>query len=610
MKPFLPIFLALILAARGPAGAADFFGVPDKTIVPKPAAATPAPAPATPAPATPAPARGPATPVPITGAPADEAPPTLLPDGAFLKTPSIGGASDAGRAFHDLGPDRGILIGLEYTIGTTAEGAKAIESITPIYVRPAGKAHGTLRGTRQPGNPATVLEARPGFAVAALEARGSGGITAFRVTFMRYENGALDPAERYVTKWFGSDSAEPAKLLRTDTRPIVGVYGRADAGISEFGLIVRREISTAPKTPPIALANPFGTPTPPDPGSLPTSPTADMPDDVPAAAPLEPTAFDPAILKTAHVGGDRGWGNPFRDLAPSGALLIGFDYAVIQKDGPKVASLRPLYLLANASKKPGDLHGEPATSARIDARSGYAVGAITAKGGALIDGFQLTFMKLKGSALDPSDSYQSDWIGGDSGTAKRLDGGGQPFLGLFGKSGKEVNEFGVFVKKGGTALTSTRPEPPATSTTTGTPAPASSGGLQVFACADDEFTLFLNGREILSGSNLRHVESGEFPIVKGDVLTAIVKNKGGGGGEAWLSLRVVRDGKTILDAGDMRYLLTESLNWKTNKLTTGFREPKVWTHDKPMGTDARPRAAWANAKDATATVLYFKGIVP
>ena len=617
MKAIIPIFLALVLAARSTSGAADFFGVPDKTIVPKPAATTPAPAtpapatpaPATPAPATPAPARGPATPVPITGAPADEAPPTLLPDGAFLKTPSIGGASDAGRAFHDLGPDRGVLIGLEYTLGTTAEGTKAIESITPIYVRPAGKAHGTLRGTRQPGNPATVLEARPGFAVAALEARGSGGITAFRVTFMRYENGALDPAERYLTKWFGSDSTEPAKQLRTDTRPIVGVYGKADAGISEFGLIVRREISTAPKTPPIALANPFGTPTPPDPGSLPVPSTADMPDEDPAPA-LEPTAFDSGILKTAPAGGTHGWGNAFRDLAPTGALLVGFEYSLgTFNGGPIIGSALPLYQLANSAKKPGDLHGNAAGPVvRVEARPGYAVGAIQARGGALIDGFQLIYMKIKGPALDPADHYQSEWCGGTTGTMKRLDGGGQPLVGLYGKSGKDLNELGLFVKKNGTSLAATRPgtftspPPPA--------APASSGGLQVFACADDEFTLFLNGREILSGTNLRQVESGEFPIVKGDVLTAIVKDKGGGGGEAWLSLRVVRDGKTILDAGDMRYLLTESLNWKTNKLTTGFREPKVWTHDKPMGTDARPRAAWANAKDATATVLYFKGIVP
>ena len=49
---------------------------------------------------------------------------------------------------------------------------------------------------------------------------------------------------------------------------------------------------------------------------------------------------------------------------------------------------------------------------------------------------------------------------------------------------------------------------------------------------------------------------------------------------------------------------------RQDKLTTGFREPKVWTHGKQMGTDARPRAAWANSKDNTAAVLYFKALMP
>ena len=608
MKVITPIFLTAMLATQAAFGAADFFGVPDKTVVPKPAAATPVPAtpaPATPAPATPAPVRGPATPVPITKQPVDETPPTLLPDGVYLKTPSVGAGRETSRAFHDLGPDNGVLIGLEYTLGTTAEGAKFVESITPLYVRPAGKAHGTLRGTLKPGNPATVLEARPGFALSALEARGSTGIEAFRVTFSRYENGALDPSERYTTKWFGGESTEPAKVLRTDTRAIVGVYGKADTAISELGLIVRREIPPPPKV----AVNPFGTPVPPDTTGTPT--TTEMPDEPPAiaATPLEPVAFDSAILKTPLAGGgNKGWGTPYRDLAPPGAFLTGFDYTVGKWNGkPAITSLRPVYLLPGGGKKMGDLHGTAAgENPRLDARPGYAIGTIVARGGVVIDGFQLVFMKVRGAALDPADSYLSEWIGGIGGERKRLDGGGQPLTGLYGQAGNEVNSIGLFVKKdaaAATAIPSTANPPLST--------PPATGGLQVFAVADDEFTLFLNGKEILAGNNYKQVENGQFPIVKGDVLTAIVKDKGGGGGEAWFSLRVVRDGKTVLDAGDMRYQMSETLNWKNNKLTTGFKEPKVWTHERQMGTDARPRAAWANAKDAAnATTLYFKGIVP
>ena len=607
MKVIIPIFLAALLTTDSALGAADFFGVPDKTVVPKPAAATPVPAtpaPATPAPATPTPVRGPATPVPITKAPVDDTPPTLLPDGVYLKTPAVGAGKETSRAFHDLGPDNGVLIGFEYTLGTTAEGAKFVESLTPLFVRPAGKAHGTLRGTLRPGNPATVLEARPGFAVSALEARGSSGIEAFRVTFSRYENGALDPSERYTTKWFGGESTEPAKVLRTDTRAIVGIYGKADTAISELGLIVRREIPPPPKV----AVNPFGTPTVPETTG---TTTPEMPVAPPAAtATLEPTGFDPDILKTEVSGKGKAKGNAFRDLAPTGAMLIGFDYWMDKTNGLKIGTLRPLYRLSNGGKKLGDPHGDTATDARVDARPGYAVGAISARGDFVLRGFQLTFMRIKGESLDPTDSYQGDYIGGKLGDTKSLDGTGQPLVGIYGKVESDIEEIGAFVKKGGaSSAVATRPGTPTGSAPPTTPAVP--GGLQVFAVADDEFTLFLNGKEILSGNNYKQVESGQFPIVKGDVLTAIVKDKGGGGGEAWLSLRVVRDGKTILDAGDMRYQMTETLNWKNNKLTTGFKEPKVWTHERLMGTDARPRAAWANAKDAAnATVLYFKGIVP
>ncbi len=616
MKAIFPIFLALALTA----GAADFFGVPDKTVVPKPVPATPAPAvsgpaAATPTPATPdptTPARDPKLPTAIVAGPTNDEPPTLLPDGAFLKTLTVGGEKGLGTAFHDLGPDRGVLIGFEYTTSVTEAGTMAIQSMTPLYVRAAGKARGVLRGKPKPGNPATVLEARPGFAVAAVEARGSSFLEGFQVTFVRYENGALDRSEQYTSKWIGGESKLPLKRLFTDTRPIVGIYGRGTPDLNEFGLIVRKEVPPAPKN---VAGGFFGTALPPG-TSVPPTPGTVMPEDVPGTPegePLEPTAFDPAILKTPVVGGDnKKWGTPFRDLAPPSAFLTGFDYTVGPwNDKSAITSMRPLYALANGSaKRLGDLHGAPTGQPqRVEARPTYAVGTIVARGGALIDGFQIVFMKVRGDSLNPADSYLSEWFGGTGGGQKRLNGTGQPIVGIYGSSGREVNSLGLFVKKvGGPGLASV---PSSLPNLLATPVPVpTAGGVEVFAVADDSFTLFHNGREILAGTNLRQVESGTFPIVKGDVLTAIVKDEGGGGGQAWFSLRVVRDGKTILDAGDMRYLLSETLNWKTNKLMTGFREPKVWTHEKSMGTDARPRAAWAGAKDATATTLYFKGLVP
>ncbi len=441
MKVIVSILGAVALAAPSVVQAADFFGVPDKAVVPKPAAATPAPTaplpatatPAPPAPATPAPApRNPALPPLIIGGPLDLEAPVFYVDGPLLRTAVVGGTKPLGRPFRDLGPDQGVLIGFEYT--TRAGQGSAIQSITPLYMRSAGKARGTLRGLRPPGTPGTVLEARPGFAVGTIEIKAGDDLEAFRVTFFRYQNDALDPNERYTAAWAGGESTALVRTVRTDTRPVHGVLGKAETLIHEFGLLVKKDAPTARPTATIA-GNPFGTAVPPD---------EPMEETAPSATPTIPTTVLPRVP-----------------------------------------------------------------------------GAIP-------------------------------------------------------------------------------------------PAPGTPPGLEVFACADDEYTLFLNGRQILSGNNLRRVESGTFPIVKGDVLTAIVKDKGigTGGGEAWFSLRVVRDGKTILDVADMQYELREQPSWKSSRMMTGFRAPKIWTHEKNMGSENRVRAAWAASKDAGVSTLYFKGLVP
>jgi hypothetical protein len=603
MKQFPLFLLAAATAASTAFAAGDFFGAPEKIVVPKPAAATPAPA--TPAPATPAPAAG----------------PTLMPDETdplFLKTPTAGGNTEAGTAFRDLGPDHGILIGFEYSTSVNDTGATVIQTLQPIYVRPAGKARGTLHGKSKPGNPATMLESRPGFAVAAIDARGSTCLEGFKITFMRYENGKLDPSEKYTSKWCGGDGGDrPLKHLATDTRPIYGLYGRSGGEINEIGFLVRKE-PPVPKETSVAMKNPFGSPTLPG-----SEPAENGSDKLEGGGPLEPATFDSAYQQTPLLAGaKKGWGSAGHDVAPMGAVLIGFDFTTgaSEKGDPAIKSVKPLYLLPNGSKQLGTLLGTAADGpvTRAAAREGYAISAIDGRGVGVLSGFQLTFSRLKGTALETSDTYQSDWYGSTEGQFTRASGGGRTVVGVTGKFGKDVNALALLVRKetpsGLANMTTPSPRPPVpessgTSTPApATPAPAIANGVEIFACADDEYTLFLNGREILSGQSPKDVQTTIVPLVKGDVLAAVVKDTGGE--SPWFSLRVVRAGKTVLDAGDMRYLTTETLNWKTSKLVSNFKEPKVWTHEKKLGTDSRPRAAWAGPKDANATTLYFKGVMP
>lgn len=417
-----PFLLALLLSASVAWGAIDFFGLPEKIVVPKSVTATPAPAAPVPVPVPPPPLI--ATPPPAIPSGGDGKAPTLIPDGVFLKTPSVGAENSSGRSFYDVGPNNGVLIGFQYTLGQNNRGGSAIESLTPLYVRAAGKATGITRGNRSADNPATVLEAKPGYAVGSIDVRGVSGLESMRVVFMRYENGALDPSDTYTGNWIGGRSAPDAQTavhLRTDHRPFVGMYGKATSAINEFGLLVRKE----------------------------------------AIAPVEPPSFPPEPRDPPHSTG--------------GTEVVKY----------------------------------PTTPPRIT-------------------------------------------------------------------------------------------PPPV--------APPPTGAVQVFACANEHYTLYLNGREILAGSNGSEVQTGNFPVLKGDVFCAVVKDSSTD--NLWFSLRVVRDGTTILDAGDMLYQTTEPPAWKTSRLTSGFREPRVTTHrDKTMGTDSRPRAARPGPKDAAATTLYLKGVV-
>jgi hypothetical protein len=70
---------------------------------------------------------------------------------------------------------------------------------------------------------------------------------------------------------------------------------------------------------------------------------------------------------------------------------------------------------------------------RVLAKPGYAVGGITLRTGLNIDGMSVTFMRISGRALDPNQSYVSEWLGGRTGgTQKSVSGDGAPVVGVFG----------------------------------------------------------------------------------------------------------------------------------------------------------------------------------
>ena len=132
-----------------------------------------------------------------------------------------------------------------------------------------------------------------------------------------------------------------------------------------------------------------------------------------------------------------GGGNlEFKDLPKRGSVLIGFEVSFGRfVNNITVRAVRPIYRNASGVA-PGQYRGVPSGLVkRVQAKPGYAVGALTVKTGLGIDGMEITFMRIEGDTLDPSDSYKSDWLGGKGGGRERtLGGDGSLVVGFFGRT--------------------------------------------------------------------------------------------------------------------------------------------------------------------------------
>jgi hypothetical protein len=134
-------------------------------------------------------------------------------------------------------------------------------------------------------------------------------------------------------------------------------------------------------------------------------------------------------------GGDN---REFREVGPESSVLVGVEVGVGRFfDNPVVKSARPIFR-AGEKETPGVWHGPTDKEnvkevVKVIAKPGYAVGVITVKTGLGIDGFSVTFMKVKDGKLDPTDSYESEWIGGMGGGPKQKIGDGTLVIGLIGK---------------------------------------------------------------------------------------------------------------------------------------------------------------------------------
>ena len=160
----------------------------------------------------------------------------------------------------------------------------------------------------------------------------------------------------------------------------------------------------------------------------------------PPPAPKEP-------VRTGMIGG-RG-GSPFEEAPADRPFLVGFRVTQGTFTGkPHAKTVQPIFLKDGAGRD-GDVHGTPSGNrTEILAKPGYAVGAVVGKGSERVNGFKVIFYRIAGNALNPADTYESPWVGGDWGDPeKRLDGEGAPVVGIHGRQGGDTDCFGLVYLK-------------------------------------------------------------------------------------------------------------------------------------------------------------------
>lgn len=187
----------------------------------------------------------------------------------------------------------------------------------------------------------------------------------------------------------------------------------------------------APPTysPPPAPERPSDTPPPPPP------PQASLPN--PTLGAFRPTP--PAEVLVGHPSDPT-----FRDEAPAGGWLVGFDVWYTKFfNNDIIGAVRPIYW-ANGAYALGQVHGTPtARGVRVVAKPNYTVGAVTVRAGLGIDALTVTFMKVNGEWLDKSDTYTSEQLGGPGGGPTDINGNGAPVTGIAGRKGTNLSGFGL-----------------------------------------------------------------------------------------------------------------------------------------------------------------------
>ena len=120
------------------------------------------------------------------------------------------------------------MIGFRYRAGIRA-GQEAVQRFAPVFE------------SGRPRAGYTVVMAKDGYAVGAIQVDSDQFVKAIRVAFMRIDGDRLDTKDSYVSDWIGKPTGQSPKTLNSKGAWVLGVQSRFTGNLHAVGLIYQVE---------------------------------------------------------------------------------------------------------------------------------------------------------------------------------------------------------------------------------------------------------------------------------------------------------------------------------------------------------------------------------
>ncbi|MCE9563837.1 MAG: serine protease [Planctomycetes bacterium] len=296
----------------------------------------------------------------------------------------------------DLAPEGGLLVGVEVALGKFGPN-DTIAAVRPIFRVGDKETQGEQYGT----NNARIVKvvAKPGYAVGSMTVKTGLGMDGLSLTFMKVLDGKLDPKDSYESDWLGGKGGGGPVRMGGDGTQVIGLLVRTNPkDVSGLGLAYLGE-------------KPW---------------PAGKPDKILGGGDVE-----------------------FRVGGPAGSLLVGLEVGLGKSfNNDVVRAVRPIYRVGDKDTVGDPVGVEFGQVVKVVAKPGYAIGALSAKGGLYADGLSVTFMKVLDGKLDPKDAYESEWVGSKGGAGPTTSGGsGTLVVGVIGRMrNKDIAAWGLLLK--------------------------------------------------------------------------------------------------------------------------------------------------------------------